>query len=84
MEHTDTGALGLGGRTRTISPSVQLHLPLVVRVNAAEDFDQRRLTRAILPRQPVNTSSLKRERNRGERLNASKALANPLEPQQRR
>ncbi len=54
----------------------------VRRVNAAEDFDQRRFAGAIFADQPHNFARGQRKADLIKRPHAGKTLADPLEPQQ--
>ena len=80
----DAGAIGGGGRIEGDFRAIEHDASGVRRYDAGQDFDERRLARAVLAENGVNAAREHGEIRVGERAHTSIALGNALHAQDRR
>ncbi|VVN57967.1 hypothetical protein PS687_04461 [Pseudomonas fluorescens] len=83
MDHRDTAGDAVRRAFERHGLLADLHGARAWDVSAAEDFQQRRLTCAVLAHQRVHLPRLGAEADAVQRLDPGKGLADPLEPQGR-
>src|SRR5690242_10732063 len=79
MDHRDAVTRGLGRASKAHGLPTPEHLAGIGRVQAGDDFHQRRLTGTVLTHEEVNFSGLNREVASPERGYTAESLFNALE-----